>query len=102
MVAIAIFFTYSTLFAFNMLASPSYINKIARPGELSPSLAMGITCEHVVGVFIPIIGGYLGVLYGFEYTFLIGTAVAIICFGVVTRLPRGRLVSRSEEVLVGH
>ena len=62
--AILIYFTYSTMFAFNMLASPSYINKIARPGELGPSLAMGITCEHVVGVTIPIIGGYLGLMYG--------------------------------------
>ena len=100
--AILIYFTYSTMFAFNMLASPSYINKIARPGELGPSLAMGITCEHVVGVFIPIVGGIIGVAYGYEYTFLIGTAIAIICFTVVTRLPKGRLVARSEEVLVGH
>ena len=102
MLAIYIYFTYSTFFAFNMLASPSYINKIARPGELSPSLAMGITCEHVVGVFIPIVGGIIGVTYGYVYTFLIGTAIALINFAVVTRLPKGKLVARSERVLVGH
>lgn len=102
MLAIYIYFTYSTFFAFNMLASPSYINKIARPGELSPSLAMGITCEHVVGVFIPIVGGIIGVTYGYVYTFLIGTAIAVINFAVVTRLPKGKLVARSERVLVSH
>jgi predicted MFS family arabinose efflux permease len=100
--AIAIFFTYSTLFAFNVLATPSYIHKIARPGELSPSLAMGITCEHIVGVFIPIVGGLLWVSYGYQYAFLIGTAISVICFLVVTRLPRGRLVARSEAPAVGH
>ncbi len=100
MVAILIYFTYSTLFAFNALASPSYINKIARPGELAPSLAMGVTFEHLVGVSIPTLGGLIGVAYGYEYTFIIGTAIAIICFAVVTRLPRGRLHSRAEGAAV--
>jgi predicted MFS family arabinose efflux permease len=103
MVAILIYFTYSTLFAFNALASPSYINKIVRPGELGPSLAMGITFEHLVGVSIPTLGGLIGVAYGYEYTFLIGTCIALICFAVVTKLPKGRLHSRAEgAVAVGH
>lgn len=90
--AIAIYFTYSTMFAFNM-ATPSYLHKIARPGELSPSLAMGITCEHIAGIAIPVIGGMLWVTYGYRYAFLVGAVVAVICFLTVTRLPRGRLVA---------
>lgn len=88
--AIAVYFTYSTLFAFNM-ATPSYLHKIARPGELSPSLAMGVTAEHLAGVAIPVVGGMLWVTYGYRFAFLIGAAVAVICFLTVTRLPRGRL-----------
>ncbi len=89
--AIAVYFAYSTMFAFNM-ATPSYLNKIARPGELSPSLAMGVTAEHLAGVAIPVAGGLLWVAYGYRTAFLIGAAVAGICLLAVTRLPRGRLV----------
>ncbi|MFH1571444.1 MAG: MFS transporter [Gemmatimonadota bacterium] len=93
--AIAVYFTYSTMFAFNM-ATPSYLHKIARPGELSPSLAMGVTAEHLAGVAIPVIGGMLWVTYGYRFAFLIGAAVATICFLTVTRLPRGRLAPVAE------
>lgn len=103
MLAILIYFTYSTLYSFNDFASTSYINQIARPGELGPSLAMGITTEHVVGVIVPIVGGLIGVAYGYEYTFLIGTMISVVCFAVVTRLPKGKLQSRAEAaVAVGH
>ena len=90
-VAIAIFFAYSAMFAFNM-ATPSYLHKIARPGELSPSLAMGVTFEHLAGVAIPIVGGLLWVTYGYTYAFLVGAFVAMICFAAVTQLPKGRLI----------
>lgn len=94
--AIAVYFTYSTMFAFNM-ATPSYLHKIARPGELSSSLAMGVTTEHLAGVAIPIIGGMLWVTYGYKYAFLIGALVAVVCFLTVTQLPRGRLVAVAES-----
>ena len=93
--AIAIYFTYSTMFAFNM-ATPSYLHKIARPGELSPSLAMGVTVEHLAGVAIPIVGGILWVTYGYMYAFLAGALVAVICLATVTRLPKGRLIQAAE------
>lgn len=95
--AIAIYFTYSTMFAFSM-ATPSYLHKIARPGDLSPSLAMGVTFEHMAGVAIPIIGGELWINYGYEYSFLAGAVIALICFLTVTRLPKGRLVAADEAV----
>ena len=61
--AIAVYFAYSTMFAFN-IATPVYLDKIARPGELAPTLAMGVTAEHLAGVAIPVVGGMLWVRYG--------------------------------------
>jgi predicted MFS family arabinose efflux permease len=95
-VGIVAFFAYSTMFAFNM-ATPSYLHKIARPGELSPSLAMGVTFEHLAGVAIPIAGGMLWVTYGYTYAFLVGAVIASICFLTVTRLPKGRLIKLAGE-----
>jgi MFS family permease len=93
--AIAIYFAYSTMMAFNM-AVPSYLHKIARPGELAPSLAMGVTAEHLAGVAIPVIGGLLWVAYGYRLAFLVGTAVTVLCFLTVLRLPSGTLTAQPE------
>ncbi|HEU5318276.1 MAG TPA: MFS transporter, partial [Chloroflexota bacterium] len=89
--AIAVYFAYSTLFAFNM-ATPVYLDKIARPGELAPTLAMGVTAEHLAGVAIPVVGGLLWVRYGYTYAFLVGVVVSTVCFLTVTRLPAGKPV----------
>ena len=86
------------MYSFSM-ATPSYLHKIARPGELSSSLAMGVTFEHLTGVAIPVIGGLLWVRYGYEYAFLVGASIATICFLTVTRLPRGRLVEREPAAV---
>jgi predicted MFS family arabinose efflux permease len=94
--AIAIYFTYQAFFAFNM-ATPSYMNKIARPGELSPSLAAGVTFEHLAGIAIPMIGGVLWVTYGYTLAFLVGALISTVSFLAVTRLPRGRLVATKAE-----
>jgi predicted MFS family arabinose efflux permease len=98
-IAIAIYFAYSTMFAFNM-ATPSYLHKIARPGELSPSLAMGVTFEHLAGVAIPIVGGILWVTYGYTFAFLIGALISVICLTAVTRLPKGRLIVAERRPVV--
>ena len=93
--AIAVYFAYSTMFAFNM-ATPVYLDKIARPGELAPTLAMGVTAEHLAGVAIPVVGGLLWVRYGYTHAFLIGVAVSCLCFLTVTRLPARRPVPAPE------
>jgi MFS family permease len=70
------------------MATPVFLVMIARPGELAPTLAMGVTAEHLAGVVIPVVGGLLWVQYGYTYAFLVGVVVAVLCFLTVTRLPR--------------
>ncbi|KIX11166.1 MFS transporter [Dethiosulfatarculus sandiegensis] len=39
------------------IAIPSFFRKIADPGEVAPSMAVGFTINHIVAVIIPVIGG---------------------------------------------
>ncbi len=85
--AIAIFFIYIcyvTDFTIDSvgMARTTYMKKIAlKPEEISPSLSLGTSLDHVVTIFLPILGGiawYRGGPGGYKYVFLGGAVIALI------------------------
>ncbi|MBX3119198.1 MAG: MFS transporter [Fimbriimonadaceae bacterium] len=66
----------------------TYLQKIVRPGELTPSVAMGVTMNHIAAVIIPVTGAWLWQHYK-DYTipFWIGVGVAVIALFSNQRLP---------------
>jgi MFS family permease len=64
------------------MARTTYMKKLAlKPEEVSPSLSLGTSLDHVVTVFLPILGGlawYKGGQNGYKYVFLGGAAIALI------------------------
>ncbi len=68
------------LFGVNV-AFPSYLSKIADDGDLAPSLAFGSTINHVAAIFIPVIGGVVWNVYGYQATFILGAG--LLLFSVV-------------------
>jgi predicted MFS family arabinose efflux permease len=66
------------------MARTTYMKKIAlKPEEVSPSLSLGTSLDHVVTVFLPILGGlawYKSGPGGYRYVFLGGAVIALINF----------------------
>jgi len=66
------------------MARTTYMKKIAAsPEEVSPSLSLGTSLDHVVTIFLPILGGlawYKGGHNGYKYVFLGGAVIALINF----------------------
>lgn len=66
------------------MARATYMKKIAlRPEEISPSLSLGTSIDHVVTMFLPILGGlvwYNGGPNGYKYVFMGGAAIALLNF----------------------
>jgi predicted MFS family arabinose efflux permease len=64
------------------MARTTYMKKLAlKPEEISPSLSLGTSLDHVVTIFLPILGGlawYNGGPSGYKYVFLGGAAIALI------------------------
>jgi MFS family permease len=64
------------------MARTTYMKKLAlKPEEVSPSLSLGTSLDHVVTVFLPILGGlawYKGGQSGYKYVFLGGAVIALI------------------------
>ena len=73
------FITDHVLFGFNM-ALDTYLKKTALPADITSNISAGVTINHTSAIFIPIIGGVVWDVLGFEVTFIFGAAVAFISF----------------------
>jgi hypothetical protein len=58
-------------------AITTYLGRIATPGELTPSLAMGSTSNHVAAVGVPVLGGIIWAAFGYQVTFFVGAATCV-------------------------
>lgn len=61
------------------MARATYLKKIAvDPSDISKTLAMGVSMDHVFSISIALLSGYIWLKVGYEYVFLIGGAIAFI------------------------
>ena len=82
----------SLLFCFGM-GITTFLHRIARTADLTPSLAMGTTMNHIAAVVVPVTGGILWKTTGnYQIPFFIGIAV-VICSLIATQyIPRANLL----------
>jgi predicted MFS family arabinose efflux permease len=57
---------------------PTYARRLCPPEELSPTLAMGLTMNHVAAVSVPVTAGYLWAALGYRTIFWGGFALALV------------------------
>ena len=60
------------------IALMTYVNKIASPQDLKPTLAMGVTMNHVAAVSVPLIGGFAWTAFGYQIIFIGGAVFTLI------------------------
>lgn len=75
-----------------IMARSTYLRKIALNTEdVSPTLSMGITLDHMVSMFLPWLGGFIWTAFGYEYVFIGGAIVAALIMLLATRIkPKAR------------
>jgi aminopeptidase-like protein len=60
------------------IALTTYLNKIAPPEDIKPTLAMGVSMNHIASVVAPLIGGIVWKTLDYSVVFLGGAAVAAV------------------------
>jgi len=60
------------------IALTTYLNKIAPPEDIKPTLAMGVSMNHIASVVAPLIGGIVWKTLNYNVVFLGGAAVAAV------------------------
>ena len=88
------------LFNSASMARATYLRKIAiKDEDVSPTLSLGISIDHVMSMFLPILGGivwYGGGSNGYKYVFLGGAVVAVLNFVSATFI---RIPEKDTEAL---
>ncbi|MDI6742888.1 MAG: MFS transporter [Smithella sp.] len=63
------------------MARATYLQKIAvRPEDVSQTLTMGVSIDHIFSIGIAVFGGFVWLKWGYQYVFLIGAIIAVINF----------------------
>ncbi len=76
----------SVLFALRV-ARTTYLQKIAdTPDDITPTISMGITVDHLVAMSLPVLSGYIWQSFGFRWVFLLAGAIAVAGFFVCLRI----------------
>lgn len=71
------------------IAIRTYFHKIAAPEDIAPSIAVGVTINHMAAVFLPAIGGFLWMI-DYRIPFFGGAALGVVSlfFAQFIRLPK--------------
>jgi predicted MFS family arabinose efflux permease len=77
-----VLYCVDNLFFVGGIALTTYINRIAEPEDLKPTLSMGVTWNHVSSVSAPLIGGFAWHFFGYQVIFVMGAVIALISLGV--------------------
>lgn len=81
---ISTLYVLDQLFSAASMARSTYLKKIAvSEEEVSPTLSLGISIDHIISMFLPIIGGlvwYGSGSNGYKYVFLGGAVIAVLNF----------------------
>lgn len=75
----------------------TFIQKIAEPEDLMPTLSMGVTMNHVAAVLVPLTGGYLWASLGYPVTFKGGAVVVFISLLLAAKVGRRKTVAPLAE-----
>jgi len=89
----------SVLFALRV-ARTTYLRKIAdTPDDITPTISMGITVDHLVAMSLPLLSGYIWQTYGFRWVFVLAGAIALGGFFVCLRIrvPERAAMGAGEE-----
>ena len=63
------------------MARATYIKKIAvSPDDISQTLTMGVTIDHLFSILVALLSGYLWVKAGYQYVFILGSVIALMNF----------------------
>jgi hypothetical protein len=64
------------------IAINTFFQKIADPGDIAPSMAMGFTINHIAAVVLPAVGGLLW-LIDYRIPFIAGAGLSVISLMLV-------------------
>ncbi|MEE9443041.1 MAG: MFS transporter [candidate division Zixibacteria bacterium] len=93
---IALYVIDNILFG-SSIALKSYIRKISTEEDLTGCLSFGMTSNHITAVVIPIAGGVMWSMFGYQVTFLAGALIVLIDLLLALKVPGKNILSPDSK-----
>ena len=87
---LCVLYCLDNLLYLSTICLTTYVQRIAEPEDLMPTLSMGVTMNHIAAVLVPLIGGYLWMRFSYPVMFLAGGGVVILSIFVVHGMRVGK------------
>lgn len=103
----ALYITYACFIADRMLmavgmARTTYLRKIAQSdADVTPTLSMGISMDHIVSMTIPALGGLVWELFGYQYVFVGAAVIALINLFMANHINVPIFSNSNKQVQIG-
>ena len=69
------------------MARSTFMKKIAlQPSDVQPALTAAVTIDHAFSISAALLGGVIWSVFGYQYVFLLGVAIAVINFFTALRV----------------
>ena len=68
------------------VGNSTYLKKIAEPEDITPSLATGVTMNHIAAVAVPVTGGLMWQTFGYRPVFIGGAVVVLLSIFCANRM----------------
>lgn len=82
------------------MARATYLKKIAiLPEDVSPTLSMGTTLDHILSMIVPFVGGFIWLKFGYEYVFIGGAVIAGMNLLVTSRIKVTKISSQRGSLI---
>ncbi len=88
-----VLYCVDNLVFFGGIALTTYLNRIAPPEDLKPSLSMGVTFNHISSVAAPLMGGFAWHYFGYQAIFFAGAFFALVSLVFAQFIPKRSAVS---------
>ncbi len=82
------------------IARTTYLYRIAETREdFTPTLALGVSLDHVVSMVVPSLGGILWAAFGYQYVFVAAAGIALANLAVANRIrvPKAKTAQAQES-----
>jgi predicted MFS family arabinose efflux permease len=73
-----IFYLLDNVLFASSVALRSYLSKISDSEDLTGCLSFGMTANHITAIIIPVTGGIVWSMFGYQVTFIAGAAIVFI------------------------
>ncbi|MBF0362097.1 MAG: MFS transporter [Oligoflexia bacterium] len=82
------FFIIDGLMFATRIARIIYLKKIATDTrDLQPTISLGVSIDHVISMMIPILGGFLWHLYGYQVVFILASLISFLNLFSAMKIP---------------